>query len=188
MGIRRHNRIAGGLGLARERARPIGKISCDRAALLAHVQAEVGCNLLVAAAARVQLETEVADSSYQFELHKVVNILRLQAAMNVAGRPLRKFVANRVQRAHNPLQFRCRENARGGDGAGVRFAGSYLLRKQPPIKCQGSLPLFEVVVQWLAKAARQHLNWCASFFCSSRARVRAGRPRIWMKPFASFWS
>ena len=156
------------------------------AALLPHVQTEVGRNLLVAAAAGVQLEAKIADARYQFQLHEVVNVFRLRAAVDVAGRPLRVLVADRVQRAHNLLQFLGRKDARRRDGARVGFAGSHFLGKQLPIKYQGSLPLFEVVIQWLAKAARPHLHWTASFFCSSRARVRAGSPRIWMKPLASF--
>ncbi len=66
---------------------------------------------------------------YQFQLHEVVNVFRLRAAINVAGRPLRVVVANRVESARDLLQFPGREDARRGDGARVGFAGSYFLGK-----------------------------------------------------------
>ena len=105
-------------------------------ALFAHEKAEVGGNLFVAAAAGVQLEAEVADARHQLELHKVVNVFRLRAAVNVAGRPLRVLVANGVERAHDPVQFLGREDAGRGDGARVGLAGSHFLGKQLPVKCQ----------------------------------------------------
>src|SRR4051812_13552871 len=118
----------------------------------------------------------------------MMNVFRLRAPENVAGRTLRVLIANCVERAYDLFQLRRGQDARCSDGARVGLAGSHFLGKKPPVKSQRSLPLFEVLVQWLAKAARPHLHWCASFFCSKRARVRAGSPRIWMKPLAPFWS
>ena len=40
----------------------------------AHVEAQVGRDLLVAAAAGVKLEAERADALYQFQLHKMMNV------------------------------------------------------------------------------------------------------------------
>ena len=119
-----------------QRAHPVRQAAGDRCALFPHKQPQVGRNLLVAAAAGVQLESQVADPRHQFELYKVVNVLRLRAAVNVAGRTLRVLVANRVQCAHNLFQLRCRKDARRGDRPRMGLAGSYFLGKQLPVKCQ----------------------------------------------------
>ena len=136
VGVGRHHRITRRLRLDRECPRPVGEMAGDGRALLPHVEAEVGRNLLVAAAAGVQLETKIADTRHQLQLDKVVNVFRLGAAVNVAGRTLRVFVANGVQRAHDLFQFLGGEDARGRDGARVGFAGSHFLGKQLPVKYQ----------------------------------------------------
>src|SRR5258708_425856 len=40
----------------------------------------------------------------------------------------------------------------------MRLAGGYLMLEKPPIKDNGPLPLFELGIEWLAKAARPHLH------------------------------
>ena len=74
-------------------------------ALLAHIEPQVGRDLLVAAAAGVQLETQVTDASGELQLDEVVNIFSLGATVDIACRPLRVLVANGVQRGYNLLQF-----------------------------------------------------------------------------------
>ena len=73
---------------------------------------------------------------HQLQLDEVVNVFRLRAAIDVARRPLRILIANRVERAHDLLQLLGGEDPRGSDGARMRFAGSHFLGKQLPVKCQ----------------------------------------------------
>jgi len=49
------------------------------------------------------------------------------------------------------------KDACGNKSRCVGFAGGYLLRKKPPIEDDGTLPLFEVRIERLAKAAGPHL-------------------------------
>ncbi len=89
MGVGGHRRVARGFGLLDQLPAPSPQ---DEPAiglhLLPHVQPQVGGNLLVAAAAGVQLQAEIADALHQLQLHKVVNVFRFRAARRCrCGRP-----------------------------------------------------------------------------------------------------
>src|SRR5271166_394603 len=104
-------------------------------------------------------------------------------------RLLPKPGSNSVEPLDNLDELSVRQNAGGQQSACVRLAGHDFLFEKRPIELDGSLPLIKQRVQGLAKAAGPHLHLTTSFLrFISRARVRAGSPRIWMKPFASFWS
>ena len=51
-----HHRVAGGTGLLDQRIGPGGQSILHKADLFAHIETEVGGNLLIAAASGVQLE------------------------------------------------------------------------------------------------------------------------------------
>ena len=70
-----HEGVAGVFGELDQRLRPGGQRGDVVVDLRADVEAEVGGDLLVAAAAGVQLETERADALDQRELDEVVNVL-----------------------------------------------------------------------------------------------------------------
>src|SRR5581483_4014476 len=104
-----------------------------------------------------------------------------------APRAIPALLEHRIEAVANLGELRRGENSRGSQHAGMRLAGGDLLGEKPPVKAEGPLPLLEARIERLAEAARPHLHFTTSFcFCSSRARVRAGSPRIWIKPLASF--
>src|SRR5271154_4938455 len=106
------------------------------------------------------------------------------------GLCIQKLAPNSVESKANRGDLGFREDACGAQGKRVRLTGNYLLFEKLPVKLQRALPMVEERIEGLPKAPRPHLHLTTSFlfFCSSRARVRAGRPSIWIKPFASFWS
>src|SRR5262249_54141163 len=92
----------------------------------------------------------------------------------------------------------------------VRLTGRHFVRQQDAVEGKRPLPLLEIRVQLLAEAARPHLHLLTPDFATSdfvlplssipalstlifgasdfsRARERAGSPRMRMKPSASFW-
>ena len=96
-----------------------------------------------------------------------------------------------VERLADGGDLRFGEDLRRMQGERVRLAGNHLLFEELPVESQRTLPLVEERVERLAEPPRPHLHLTASFLSPAillrrRARVRAGRPSIWMKPFASF--
>src|ERR1700757_449034 len=104
-----------------------------------------------------------------------------------AARTIPAVLEHRVEAVAHLCAFARRQNTRRSQHASMRFTGSNFLGKKLPVKAEGPLPLLEARIERLAEAARPHLHFTTSFcFCSSRARVRAGSPSIWIKPLASF--
>ena len=73
--VARHHSVAGVARLLDQRSGPRGEAVDDKLDLRAHIEAQVGGNLFVAAAAGVQLESERADALRQLEFDEVMNVL-----------------------------------------------------------------------------------------------------------------
>src|SRR6185437_10832574 len=119
---------------------------------LAHEEAHVGGDLLVAAAASVELEGEVADDPGELKLGEVVDVLGLGGfgydRWSQCG-----LGENFVQTVEHGDQFGIGEDACGGDGAGMRLRGGDLLWEETPVEGEAALPLFQGLVEGLAEAA-----------------------------------
>ena len=74
VGVRRHRRVARGLGTRQHRLDPIGQQVLQRVDALAHKEAEVGRDLLVAAASGVQLVSGRANQRGELLFNEVVNV------------------------------------------------------------------------------------------------------------------
>ncbi len=143
--------------------------------LLADVEAKIGGDLLVAAAAGVELEAERADALDQLQLDEVMNVFGgwMIADERLAG--FRCVVGgDGVERVP-----RCSAVSRSvripaaTEGGRVRLAGGDFLGEQPPVKDDGALPCFEFAIERLAKAAGPHLHvHCLSFFRPAHSKGR----------------
>ncbi len=78
MGVGGYNGIAGGFCLGEKSLGPFGELADQRFDAVADVEAQVGGDLFVAAAASVQLEAEVANGFGEAQLDEVVNVLSLR--------------------------------------------------------------------------------------------------------------
>ena len=76
--------------------------------LIAHIQADVGCHLVVAAAAGMQLLAGDADALGQARLNVHVHIFKVNAPFEIAGL---NFRFNGVQAADNVIAFLRGEHA-----------------------------------------------------------------------------
>ena len=81
-----HHRVAGGASLFDQGIGPGGQRLQHETDLSAHVKAEVGRNLFIAAAAGVQLEPQRTDALGELHLYKMMNVLgrRIVAHQNFA--------------------------------------------------------------------------------------------------------
>ena len=163
----------------------------------AHVQAQVGGDLLVAAAAGVQLVADFAGKLHQPLFDVMVNVFdgRVVSRGHAFGGDLLE------RRAAWPASSAAVSTPALASADSVRLARRNLVRQQDAIERKRPLPLLEFRVQLLAEAARPHLHFATSelplFIRRFRrqlrhldftsARERAGRPRMRMNPSASFW-
>ena len=148
--------------------------------LLTNVEPQVGGNLLVAAAPRVQLVTGFARQLHQAQLDVVVHVLDGRIV-----RPGNFFTRNLLEGEDYPAKLLAGQHARLGNGDGVRLAGDYLEGQQHAVERKGALPLLEVGILRLAETAGPHFHLSVSAW--TKARERAGKPRMRMNPSASFW-
>ena len=74
VGVAGHDGFAGGVGLLDEGVGPGGERVDDELDVIADVEAQVGGDLLVAAAAGVELEAERADALDEFEFDEVMDV------------------------------------------------------------------------------------------------------------------
>jgi len=126
--------------------------------LSAHIEAQVRGDLLVAAAAGVQLETKLSDPIYKLELDEVMNVLRgRMIAHPRLARVRTEFRSNRIERCAQLRCFSFGQDSCRGESRRVRLAGGYFFIEKPPVKDDRALPRFEFSVKWLAKPARPHL-------------------------------
>ncbi len=56
-------------------------------------------------------------------------------------------------------KFFAGEDSCGLDGAGVGYARFYLVGEEAPVEGEGTLPFFELLVEWFAETAGPHLCW-----------------------------
>ncbi len=140
---------------------------------VADEEAHVGGDLLVAAAAGVELEGEGADFFGEFELDEVVDVFGLWgggddggANLGVGGfvvdlaaggadavGPVEGAFAYAVEAVEGLLEFILGEDIGGGDGAGVGLGGGDLVGQEAPVEGEAALPLLEGAVEGLAEAA-----------------------------------
>jgi hypothetical protein len=150
--------VARGFGERDESVRPGGEVNDGRVDSVAHIQAQIGGDLFVAAAAGVQFERDGAGALLQFQLEEVVHVFR--CGRRYVQLACCEVFADCVQAVHDLLQFCGREDACRCDGPGVRGAGEDFLPDEAPVKRERPLPVLEGLVQWLAEAARPHLDGC----------------------------
>jgi len=157
MGVTGHHRLAGCASLLDQRAGPCGQSIHSQADLLAHIETEIGRNLLVAAAAGVQLEPQRADALGQLQFDKVMNVLgrRIVAYQGLARLGCVLF-ADHIQRRAQLRPFTFSENPGGDQRGGVRLAGGDLTIEKPPVKDNRALPGFKLRIQRLAESAGPH--------------------------------
>src|SRR5450631_4517701 len=117
----------------------------------------------------MQLEAQSANALYERDLDKVVYILGSGMVSNLGLACFRSVIhCNRVQCGLQLCQLNRRENTGGKQRRRVGLAGSNFLVEELPVKDDGTLPLLEFRIERLAKAARPHLHFTASFCCASR--------------------
>src|SRR6476646_5970298 len=126
----------------------------DAANLFADVETQVSRNLFVAAAPGVKLESQRSDALYQRNLDKVMNVLcRLVIAHQRLTRFGRELCCHGIERLAQLRCFTCRQDSSGSKRRSMSLAGSYLFFEELPVKNNRALPLLELLIQRLAKAA-----------------------------------
>ena len=125
---------------------------------VADEETHVGGDLLVAAAAGVELEGEGADLFGEFELDEVVDVFGLRVGGDDGCASFGLCLATSVGRA---LRHRAEEFVAGEDAGGLRWrgrglAGFDLVGEEAPVEGEGALPVFEGGVEWFAEAAGPH--------------------------------
>src|SRR5258708_3871939 len=147
-----------------------------------HVETQVGGNLLVAAAAAVQLVSDLADARHQLLLDKMMHILSFivfsQALLGSGS------LLNLLQPFENADELIRGKNAGALEGTSVGSARRQFVAQQAAIELKRSLPALELRVERVAETSRPHLHRATSM--RARARVRDGSPRMRINPAASF--
>jgi hypothetical protein len=158
-------RVAGHDGLARcmcvvdEGARPRSQAFNHLLNLGANIEPQIGRDLFIAAAPGVQLESQRTDPLHHRQLDVMVDVFGGRMIAHRRFPRVRRVVrSNRVQRRPQLRCFTHSQNSGCAKGGRVRLAGGYLFREEPPVENNRSLPLFEVPVERLPKAARPHLH------------------------------
>ncbi len=205
MRVRRHGSLTGGFRLIHEFADELAKPLRDDVDLRAYVQAQIGGNLFVAAAAGVQLVADFAGKLHQPCFDVMMNVFdgRIISRRHAFGR-------NLIERVQRSFELGVRQHAGLGQRGRVRLAGRHFVGQQDAVERKRPLPLLEFRIRRLLEAARPHLHFftpdCATADSKppassipalstpnfgtpdfTNARERAGRPRMRMKPSASFW-
>ena len=138
-----HHRIAGGASLLDQCIGPHDERIKSERNLLAHIEAQVGGNLLVAAAPGMQLEAKRADALDQLEFDKMMNVFgrRMIAHQRLAG--FRCVLGgNCIERLAELRSFTLCENVCGNQGRRVRLASCDFFIEKPPVKTNRTLPGF----------------------------------------------
>src|SRR5271154_5076764 len=159
MCIRRHHAFSGSLRQFDKCSRPFADVGDEHARTRTNVQTQVGRNLLVAAAASMKFEPEVADCFDQFHLDEVVNVLRVRSIVHPLLRIFGQAAqCNLIESVSERRLLGTGQYVRCFQRKGMRLAGSYFFLNQLPVKAEGTLPVIESRVEWLAKAAGPHLG------------------------------
>jgi hypothetical protein len=134
--IRRHHRIPSTLCLLDKPLHPCREMPEQNLAAKANVQAQVGGNLLVAAASAVQLQAKIADRLDQLHLDEMMDVLRIRCHGLRRVRLLARLMgrwdetrSNCVQTFHCRGVFSLRKNSGRLQRTRVRLAGGYLFLK-----------------------------------------------------------
>ena len=132
----------------------------------------------------MELVAKLTYHSYQHQLHKVMNILRLLRFEETWI--VLYLLANLLKSGCDAIGFLGGKHTCAYQRVSMRCAGSQFFRDQHTIEGKRALPLLESRIERLSQPPGPHLHEKIS--CFSLACERAGRPRIRMKPPASFWS
>src|SRR5580700_7422367 len=184
MGVGGHCGAAGLFGPIGESRADLGQFLPQLINRRPRIKAQVGGDLLVAAAPTVQLVAEVADPRYELLLDEMMHILSIIVLHESFGRS--SHLAYLLQAFQNADELVRRQHASISQTASVGPARGEFIIQQPPVEIKRPLPAFELRVQRLPEPPRPHLHRVTS--TRPRARVRDGSPRMRMKPAASFWS
>ena len=156
VGVSGHDGRAGLLGEFDEGLGPGGEADSGGADRVAHEEAHVGGDLLVAASAGVELEGEGTDDFRELQLNIVMDVFGVWGFSCERRRKL-GFGEDLVEAGEHGGEFGVGEDAGGGDGFRVSLRGGDLLWEQAPVEGEGTLPFFELFVEWFAEAAGPHL-------------------------------
>ena len=157
MRISRHDRIARSFCLGEKSLGPFGELADQRFDAVADVEAQIGGDLLVAAAAGMELQTERAHGFRQAQFDEMVDVLSLRIVADLVE--LRRVIrADGFERADDPVALVGGENARGAQRERVRPAGSQFFPEKQPVEANGALPLIEEGIGRGAKAAGPHFG------------------------------
>src|SRR6202789_4421886 len=201
--ISRHDGVIGGFGEGYQCGKPLLKAMQRGVNTVAHEEAHVGGDLLVTAAAGVQLERESTNLFGQLELDEVVDVFGLWGGGNdgraelllgglvvdlAAGGgdavgPVDGAFANASEALQRDFEFFRREDSGGCDGLRMGLAGGHLLRKEAPVEGEAALPLLEGAVEGLAEAAGPHfcgLLLVAQKFLNRSANLASKEPRLFL--------
>jgi len=182
MGVSGHGCAAGFLRAIAERFADLGQLASQFVDCRARIEAQIGGDLFVAAAATMQFESPLADSSHQLLFDEMMDVFRFfvfHETLRHIGR-----VADLLQSLKNGDELVGGQNPGVFQSMGMSGARRQFVTEQPTVEIKRSLPAFELRIQRLPKAARPHLHRTTSV--RARARVRDGSPRMRMKPSASF--
>ncbi len=157
VGVGGHNGFARGMGLRDKMLCPGGEVGEQHLGAKTDVEAEVGGDLLVAAAAGVELEGEVADRVSEAELDEVVDVFGLGVVADLV-RPRRVVGSDGLQRADDLGAVVVGEDTGGAKRERMRPAGGQLFPEQLPVEADRALPLVEEGIGGRAKAARPHFG------------------------------
>ncbi len=129
-------------------------------------EAHVGGDLLVAAAAGVELEGEVADLFGEFEFDVVVDVFGLWVGGTMASPCSACCLATARRPSFHLEEFFAGEDAGGFDGAGVGYAGFDFVGDEAPVEGEGALPGFEGGGRVVRGSGRTTFCWLLLGHCS----------------------
>jgi len=160
VGVRWHGCAARSFGAREDRLDPIGDQGSQSIDVLAYEEAEIGCDLFVAAAAGVQLVAGGADQRGKLLFYEVVNVFGFRIVEKLG----RRFgaLADFFERLHDFGKLFGRKHSGVFESVGVGAAGREFEGQQPLIVGERALPFFKFGVKRLPEAAGPHLHGATS--------------------------
>src|SRR5690242_15697268 len=151
MGVRGHRSVACGLCFLRDHLDELNQLALKLVDCVTHKQTQIGSDLLVAAASRVQLEPNISSEFDQTTFEEMMNVFGLAVLHEVwIGFSSMLDVFQSIEQR---LQFRCREHTGTRERTSVRAAGGDLLRQESLVEWKRPLPLLEFRIQRPAEPA-----------------------------------
>jgi len=184
----RHGHTHGALGKASERGNEPAHGARRFTRGVLDEQAKIGGHQFVAAARRVQLETQRAQPFDQGQLDEMMNVLGRRGVN--PSRFSRGTLGNGVERAQRLAQFRGGQNAHTLNGPRPGAVHRQLVWQEAPVERQRALKLVEQLVRGAVEAPAPELAR-AGGLCGrvhdteSRAVAVTGKAKRLMKPSAS---